>query len=265
MPDDFENAFIELSQGKVCYDLAGPFDGETVVLIHGLMGNKALWTPLFRQLAEQGYRVLRMDLYGRGKSHKAGIEYHLPLFIFQVMELVDALELRRPYHMVGLSLGSLITAAFTAEMPELIRDLVLISPAGLGLGMSAAMGLVRKPVIGELFARAAGNEAVLKTAAKRIGENNNEDVLHSLEENVGDPEYRAAVLEILRNIDLEHGEEHYRMAARSYKPTLLLWGEKDKLVPFKYAPKALELIPSSWLVSIQKPGICPIWMNLSRF
>ncbi len=71
----FDETFIELPSGVVHYELAGPEDGEMVVLVHGFSVPAYIWDPTFEFLVSAGYRVLRFDLYGRGHSDRPDGEY----------------------------------------------------------------------------------------------------------------------------------------------------------------------------------------------
>ncbi|MFB6346808.1 MAG: alpha/beta fold hydrolase [bacterium] len=65
-----EHSTCELSHGTTHYEVAGPRNGPPVVLIHGLTSSLFIWDEQFYRLAENGYRVLRYDLYGRGLSDR---------------------------------------------------------------------------------------------------------------------------------------------------------------------------------------------------
>ncbi len=58
--------FVKLPLGVVHYELAGPENAPTVVLVHGFSVPYYIWDPTFEALTRAGFRVLRYDLYGRG-------------------------------------------------------------------------------------------------------------------------------------------------------------------------------------------------------
>ena len=82
-------AYAQLSNGKVRYEFAGPESGDVVVLIHGLIGHMHVFDYQFKFLIEQGYRVLRFDLYGRGFSERVKGEHGSELFMAQVSDLIE--------------------------------------------------------------------------------------------------------------------------------------------------------------------------------
>ncbi|WP_017732426.1 alpha/beta fold hydrolase [Nafulsella turpanensis] len=126
--------FIQLSQGTTHYRLLGPPEGELVVLIHGgMVSGMYAWDKNYQVLVENGYRVLKYDLYGRGYSDRLEVAYTPELFFGQFEELLDSLAIKEPFYLAGLSLGSMPAIDYTARHPEQVKKLMLISPAARGL------------------------------------------------------------------------------------------------------------------------------------
>lgn len=100
------------------------------MLVHGFSVPQFIFEPTFTFLTEQGFRVLRYDLYGRGFSDRPDKRYDIDLYVGQLANLLDALEIREPVSLVGLSMGGPITATFTVRFPQRVRKLVLIDPVG---------------------------------------------------------------------------------------------------------------------------------------
>ena len=65
-----ENRTVTVSGHTMHYEVAGPADGQVVVLIHGLGGRAEDWHNLCPHLAKAGFRVLMPDLFGYGRSEK---------------------------------------------------------------------------------------------------------------------------------------------------------------------------------------------------
>jgi alpha-beta hydrolase superfamily lysophospholipase len=81
-------AFVQLTRGRVHYELAGPEDGRLVVLVHGFSVPSFVWDPTFEALVSRGFRVLRYDLYGRGFSDRPDTAYDRALYVEQLRELL---------------------------------------------------------------------------------------------------------------------------------------------------------------------------------
>src|SRR5579872_7227065 len=73
-------SYVRLSDGVTHYELAGPENARTVVLVHGFSVPYYLWDPTFTALVKAGMRTLRYDLYGRGYSDRPAEIYDADLY-----------------------------------------------------------------------------------------------------------------------------------------------------------------------------------------
>lgn len=120
--------FVELGGGLTHYDVAGPESGQVVILVHGFSVPYYIWDTTFEALAESGFRVIRYDIFGRGYSDRPDTRYDSALFERQILDLIDALGLRVPVDLLGLSMGGAVVAHFAAHHPESVRSVVLVDP-----------------------------------------------------------------------------------------------------------------------------------------
>ncbi|MBI3268810.1 MAG: alpha/beta hydrolase [Planctomycetes bacterium] len=132
--EDFDSAGV-----KIHYVVEGK--GEPVVLIHGLHASARMnWQlpGVFAPLAER-YQVLAMDVRGHGESDKPEAEdqYGLPM-VEDVTRLLDHLKIDKA-HLVGYSMGGMITLKFVALHPERVRSAVLG-----GMGWLRSGGLLER-------------------------------------------------------------------------------------------------------------------------
>src|SRR5262245_58120828 len=88
--------FGRLSDGYTHYELAGPADGRVVVLAAGFSVPYYIWDPTFKSLTSAGYRVLRYDYYGRGYSDRPIIPFTDDMYVKQLFELLNAVNLTSP-------------------------------------------------------------------------------------------------------------------------------------------------------------------------
>ena len=108
---------------------AGPADAPTtIVFIHGFGGWKEQWLPQICCLSA-GARVIGLDLRGHGESSKPRSEYSVEEFLKDLEVTIEALEVKKPFVLVGHSFGSALVASYAAEHPDEIEKLVLISPS----------------------------------------------------------------------------------------------------------------------------------------
>jgi pimeloyl-ACP methyl ester carboxylesterase len=134
---------------KIAYSSQGA--GECVVLIHGWLGNSLLnWEPpgISAALAKD-HRVIAMDVRGHGESDKPlKDEDYGPQLVEDVARLLDHLKLEKA-HIVGYSMGGVITANFLVKHPERVLS-----------GTLGGMGWLKKGGLGELgFAQIGKKDA----------------------------------------------------------------------------------------------------------
>lgn len=103
---------------------------EEIVLVHGYGGDKNSWLFVQEPLAAR-HTVYALDLPGHGESSKEVGDGSLASLAAVVMDFLDALGIERA-HLVGHSLGGAVITAVAAGVPDRVRSLRLIAPAGYG-------------------------------------------------------------------------------------------------------------------------------------
>ncbi|MBZ5705944.1 MAG: alpha/beta hydrolase [Acidobacteriia bacterium] len=236
--------FIRLTDGLTHYQLEGPENGRTVVLVHGFSVPYFLWDQTFDPLVQAGFRVLRYDLYGRGLSDRPDLRYDAGLFDRQLLDLLAALKISGPIDLVGASMGGAIVVTFAARYPEKVRTISLFDPAYLA-GDPLPWQL-RTPLLGEYINR-------LQIAPTLVAVQQ-EDFLHP-EHYPGyfiryqqQMQYRGflwALLSTARHYLTRDGRQEFQSVGESHKPVLLVWGKADKDVPFEVSQAVLRAIPQA--------------------
>jgi pimeloyl-ACP methyl ester carboxylesterase len=106
------------------YDMPGPRDAPTLLLLHGLGASGLLnWFPAFGPLSER-FRVIAMDLRGHGRGLRAGANYRLRDCADDGVALMDALQLERCIP-VGYSLGGPVAQLMWRHHRDRVDGLVL--------------------------------------------------------------------------------------------------------------------------------------------
>lgn len=118
------------------YEDAG--DGPVVVLIHGYGADLRLWDAQVEPLSEVGFRVIRFDVRGHGRSMIAPDGYTFENYAADLRDLLDRLNIERPateslevgaVHLAGLSMGGGIALQFALDYPDRVLSLTLVDPA----------------------------------------------------------------------------------------------------------------------------------------
>lgn len=249
---------ILLSQGRVHYELSGPEDGKTVVLVHGFSSPMFVWDGLAPYLADKGFRVLRFDLYGRGLSDRPDLSYGPEVYDREILDLISALGLKTPVDLVGLSMGGAISTNFCALHPDLVERLVLIGPAGMPQKEPFLMGLVKAEGLGEVLMAGLGSFTIRQGAKKSILD---KSLIPGFAEKFTPQThykgYKRAILRTLRNFPLFGMEEAYLTLGRQKRDVLLLWGEGDVVVFFDSNKKVRSAVPNARFVPVAGAGHMP--------
>ena len=122
-------SFVELPTGVTHYEVKGNPDARCVVLIHGNAAPYVSWDNTIVDLVDAGLRVLRYDVIGHGFSDRPRLRtYDRALYVRQLTELIDHLDIPYPISVVGTSQGGSIGACFAAENPGKVERLGLLAP-----------------------------------------------------------------------------------------------------------------------------------------
>lgn len=141
MPHTYTNDIVTF------YEDAG--EGEPVVLIHGHSLDGRMWGYQVPALVEAGFRVVRHDVRGHGRTMVPPEGYTWENYATDLAELLDHLNVERPAaqsldvpaaHIVGLSMGGGIALQFALDYPERVLSLTLVDSALPGFGYSDAIG-----------------------------------------------------------------------------------------------------------------------------
>lgn len=258
---------------EVAYErYAGP--GPLLVMVHGVGSSSSTWDTVVPHLAAAGANVLTLDLPGHGASSKERGDYSLGALASTVRDLLDHLG-HESCIFVGHSLGGGIAMQFAYQFPARCEGLVLVASGGLGreaFPLLRAASLPGAELVLPLLAhrRTVGAVAAIGRALSylRIGENLlSAESLSPLRE-LADPAARTAFLATLRGVIDISGQRVSAMSklpAASHLPTLLVWGDRDPIIPIAHGRQALELLPNARLVVFPGAGHEPYRHDPVRF
>lgn len=250
--------FVALPDGVTHYELGGPKNGAAVVLIHGLSVPYFIWDPTYQALTDAGFRVLRYDLFGRGYSDRPHLKYNHDLFDKQLFDLLNALDLDQTVNVIGLSMGGVIAATFTARHPELVDKLALIDPAGFPIEFPWTVRLVRVAVIGELLFSLIGGETLVKGIANDFFDPKHVEMFSTqYREAMQYKGFLRAILSTFRTGVAEDDLGAYQQIAQSGHATVLFWGREDRTIAFKHSEDLIALIPQIEFHPIDDAGHIP--------
>lgn len=250
--------FLHLPTGRTHYRIDGPADGPPVVLIPGATLPMFVWDGLAEPLAEEGYRVVRYDLLGRGASAAPRVAYGADLYDSQLTELLQRLGITGKVHLVALAFGALIAAGFAERRPRQVASLTYLAPDGFGVRTTRLGRLANLPGVGELLLHLAGNKILLSrlpTYSHRT------DVVEALQATfrpyVSAPGFKRAVLSSIRRMPIHDAAALYARVDRHGIPTLVLWGRDDHVTPLPEQSRLRAVLPTAQIEILDDTGHLP--------
>ena len=249
-------SFVQLPKGVVHYEMGGPAEGRTVVLVHGFSVPYYIWDPTFDALTKAGFRVLRYDLYGRGFSDRPAVRYDANLYDRQLLGLLDALKIGGPVDLAGLSMGGPIIATFASRHPERVRALVFVDPA-YSTGHEPPLR-ISAPHIGEYFMTVSIAPSLAESQLDDFYRPNRfPDWPDKYRVQMRYKGFRRALLSNIRDFSGRDVRKDYARAGQGGRLVLLLWGEADQSVPVEVSAEIRKLIPQAELHVIKEAAHLP--------
>jgi pimeloyl-ACP methyl ester carboxylesterase len=268
--DPFRLRHVVIHGHDMRYRRAG--SGEVVLLLHGLAGNSGAWRSVLPVLAET-HDVIAPDMLGHGESAKPMGDYSLGAFASGLRDLLAVLDVPSAT-IVGHSFGGGVAMQLAYQHPELCDRLVLVGSGGLGREVSWLLRLVTLPgfeyVMPLVFPRRVADAGTsmgkvlsrLGLGSARIGE------MWQSYASLASTEDRAAFLRTIRSV-IEPGGQTVnaldRLYLASHLPTLIVWGERDEIIPVDHAHAAHDAIPGSRLEILPAVGHFPHLESPARF
>lgn len=205
--------------------------GDPLVLIHGLAGSGAWWARNIPALSRER-SVYVLDLPGFGFSRQLRNEFSVAAGHVWLASFLTAVGLER-VSLIGHSMGGLIAAMFAARWPEKVDRLVLAAPS-IGLSRTSFRSHLLPVMKAGCYTRPQFLPRLLWDTAR-----------------TGPTTLIRSARELLKfNADHDCHRELRAITA----PSLLIWGERDILVPASLAHPVASTIPNSRLHVIPRAG-----------
>ncbi len=233
----------------------GPKTAPTIILLHGFGSSLQTWNGWAGQL-ERTYRVVRLDLPGAGLSDPDPTgDYTDARTHDLILKLMDKLGIKEAIF-VGNSLGGRIAWTFAAKHPDRVSKLVLISPDGFASPGFAYGQKAEVPALLSIMSY------VLPKALYRPNIEAAYADPKRLTEAVFDRYYDLTLAPGSRDALLARMQQTVLLDPRPILPTitqpvLLMWGQKDALIPVANAQDYLKALPNATLTTFDNLGHVP--------
>jgi pimeloyl-ACP methyl ester carboxylesterase len=263
----------------------GPVDGavdgarrERALYVHGLGGASTNWTDLAALLAVR-FDGWALDLPGFGRSQppprgRYSIRGHVRAVVDVLEHIADqpGEAAGRPVHLLGNSLGGLVSLLVASRRPDLVASLTLISPAmpvyRVPPAFSRMLLLLLVPGIPSLAERRLAGvtpeqnvRAMIQMCfgdPSRVPRERIEQSVQEMRERAEQPWAGRALTRSMRGLITSYlrvGAANAWRAARSLRmPTLVIWGDRDQLVDPALAPRVAAAVPGARLLVLEGIG-----------
>lgn len=246
----------EVDGHKVVWMEGGNPQGEPVVLLHGFTSSKENWLLMLPFLLSR-FHVYAPDLPGWGESqfiHDA--DYSMDAQVARVAEWAQK-HVKSSFHVVGSSMGGAIAGLLAARHPQLVETLTLMNSAGLR-GKNASpfeQGLLegKNGLIARTFADVM---ALFESVVER---NRMAITLALAPAMYGDFVNRRSVnLHLFSHLVGKTPSEKLPGVDAIKVPTLVLWGEQDRILDVSCASAFAELLPHAEVKLLRRVGHLPM-------
>lgn len=246
--------FVELDGRRVRVREEGPKEASPLLLVHGFSLSLESWDGWAAELAKD-YRVIRMDLPAHGLTGPDPKGRYANADTARFLgELMDALAIKRAV-IAGNSLGGLAAWRFAAESPDRVAGLILVDAGGFpNLGVGDKPIPIPPPMKAYLeFAPRSGVAAatgVLYADPSKLPQAR-VDLYRDFLRREGNDKALLARLEVFALPDPQPD------LARVSAPTLILWGEKDRVIPVSHAQLLADALPNATVIAYPDAGHVP--------
>jgi pimeloyl-ACP methyl ester carboxylesterase len=256
---------------RVAYRRTG--SGPTLVLIHGITNSGQSWEPAMRLLARD-FDVIAPDLPGHGASDRQRGDHSLGGHACVLRDLLHVLGVERAT-VVGHSLGGGVAMQFAYQFPDMVERLVLVGSGGLGREVSPLIRSAALPFAEQVLPLLTARPLIeagsfVAGMVGRLGFKPGADLAEVSRgvASLGDTERRAAFVRTVRSVISPLGQRVTatdRLYLAADLPTLIVWGDRDPIIPVEHGRAAHALLPNSRLEVFEGAGHFPQLDDPLRF
>ncbi len=230
--------YIKIKNQTVYYQKTGK--GKNLIMLHGWGADASTFWPIV-DLLKNNFTLWLLDLPGFGRSELPKKTFATLDFAKIIAEFIKVNNIKKPV-ILGHSYGGKVAIKLTSLYPNLIDKLILESSSGI-IRKKSAFQILIFPIVKTahfLLPNIGSYKKKLRTKLYK-----------KLESDYADAGNMKAIFLNTLKEDLTSDIEKIQTE------TLLIWGEKDKVVPLRYGKKIYRLIKNSKLVTLEDIGHFP--------
>ncbi|MEZ5009751.1 MAG: alpha/beta hydrolase [Chitinophagales bacterium] len=248
---------VQLSNGKTSYTFLGNRNAKHLILVFGGYHFPRNCDAFFNDLSDAlgyDYGIILYDYFGRGESDAPDGLYDENFYMKQVEELIDKIDKNhRSYDVIGYSFGGSIATHFCYRHPKKVDRLILSGAWGTWEPFPAATYYMTKFGLSNFLYKAYWNAmpGALKKGFNEPDQAIIDNMLKVEKEIMSRSEgnLKKAILGTFKNFTRKT-KDIVKSIATHPRKVLLVWGDNDKIAPFKYAKAMHAIMPNSKLVGL---------------
>lgn len=230
----------------------GRNERPSVMLIHGFGADSSNWVRFANEL-EGDYHFIIPDLPGHGETTRSlDLDYGIEAQAARLLNLARELGIER-FHVAGSSMGGAISLAMSLQAPQRIRSMTLVNAAGITL------------LTEEFQATFTGDSNPL---IPRVPEDMHNTLAWAMADRPWMPDFFVEQMGALKaanaaiadkvHVDMQPGISMRSRLADVSVPTLVIWGDQDRLLSVDNAAIFAEEIPGSEVLIMERIGHLPM-------
>jgi 2-hydroxy-6-oxonona-2,4-dienedioate hydrolase len=224
---------------------------KTLILLHGIGASAERWSRVIPTLSRY-YRIIIPDIIGFGYSDKPAVEYTMDFFIdgfFKVF--LENLGIAKA-NIIGSSFGGHVATEFAIRFNHMVEKLVLVSPAGM---MKTSTPTLDRYIMAALY---PVYEHVYEAFSEMAYDSHNavnEEIVMDFVNRMRLTNAKYAFMSTV--LGIRYAPKLQGRLSKITAPTLLVWGDNDRMIPVQYAKEYTDEIPENKLVVVKNCGHAP--------
>lgn len=224
---------------------------KTLILLHGIGASAERWSRVIPTLSRY-YRIIIPDIIGFGYSDKPAVEYTMDFFIdgfFKVF--LENIGIPKA-NIIGSSFGGHVATEFAIRFNHMVEKLVLVSPAGM---MKTSTPTLDRYIMAALY---PVYEHVYEAFSEMAYDSHNavnEEIVMDFVNRMRLTNAKYAFMSTV--LGIRYAPKLQGRLSKITAPTLLVWGDNDRMIPVQYAKEYTDEIPENKLVVIKNCGHTP--------
>ncbi|MCO6509655.1 MAG: alpha/beta hydrolase [Aridibacter famidurans] len=254
--------FVDVDGITIHFQEFGDPADPTLLLVHGFTASTYVWKTVAPMLAERGFHVVAPDLPGFGYSAKPSwYDYSIASHSRVLLRFLNRLGIGKAT-LVGSSYGGAVCLWFTLDNPERVSKLVLVDAVCNNDPKNhPILKLASVPGVGEVITPfLVDSKAFLRFRMQGTLDPSNHELItaeriESIQRPIKAADGHRSVLLTSRNWNAERIEQDAHLIDQ---PTLLIWGDNDRVIPIECGEWLYDNILNSRFVVLKNCGHVPM-------